>query len=248
MPTIAVGGERFDCDLVIFDMDGTLVDEVTRFRSLATARARALRELVGEDAVALWSRASGVDVDAGEIDMDGPLARAPRREDLAVATTALYLSGYRWREAKRLAEQAYKMADEIQTSTYDVSLLPGVEDTLRHMRGTGLRLAIATNGGCVGAVEIMRGIGVYELFDAIVGADDVKNAKPAPDMVLLACERCGCRPSVAVYVGDQPEDMMAGRRAAVKAVIAVRSRFVPAAEIEGLSDAVINSVGDIHAS
>jgi phosphoglycolate phosphatase-like HAD superfamily hydrolase len=43
-------------------------------------------------------------------------------------------------------------------------------------------------------------------------------------MILLACERCGCRPDEAVYVGDMPMDMIAGRRAGVTTV-AVNSEF-----------------------
>jgi phosphoglycolate phosphatase-like HAD superfamily hydrolase len=44
-------------------------------------------------------------------------------------------------------------------------------------------------------------------------------------MILLACERCGFKPIEAVYVGDMPIDMIAGRNAGVKAVIAVDSDF-----------------------
>lgn len=246
MLTISAGGKRFNCSLLIFDMDGTLIDEKSRFRSLAKARVQALREIVGESVVELWSRASGVDVDAEKIDMSGPLARAPRKEDLVVAATVLYLSGWRWDEAKSLAEQVYNAADEIQASTYRATPFPGVEAVLREMRSAGFRLAIATNDRRAAAENTMKGIGVYELFDAIVGADDVENPKPAPDMILLACERCGCPPMEAIYVGDQPVDMKAGREAGAKALIAVRSEFVPEAEIEDLSDIVIDSVGEIQ--
>lgn len=246
MPTISVGGKRFDCTLLIFDMDGTLIDEKSRFLSLAKARVQAMKKVFGESVVELWSKASGVDVEAEKIDMNGPLARAPRREDMIVAATVLYLSGQRWNEAKSLAEQVYNTADKIQASTYKANLFPGVEDALRKMRNAGFKLAIATNDRHVAAEDTMRAIGVHGLFETIVGADDVENPKPAPDMILLACERCGCPPAEAIYIGDQSVDMRAGRGTPVKALIAVRSEFVPAAEIKDLSDAIIDSVGEIQ--
>ena len=246
MPTISARGKRFECDLVIFDMDGTLIDVTPRLLSLAEARIEAMKDVVGEEVIELWSKASGVDLEAGKIDLYGPLVGAPRNEDLIVAATVLYLNGWRWREAKNLAEEIYNSADKIQAETYRATLYTGVEATLREMRSAGLKLAIATNAPRVSAEDLMRSMGVHGLFEALVGADEVDRPKPAPDMILLACEKCGCAPNKAIYVGDMLEDMNAGRQASAKAVIAVRSELVPAAEIERLSDAVINSVTEIQ--
>jgi phosphoglycolate phosphatase/AHBA synthesis associated protein len=51
--------------------------------------------------------------------------------------------------------------------------------------------------------------------EALVGGTDVKNAKPAPDMVLLGCELLGVHPSEAVVVGDSDFDRAAARAAGV---------------------------------
>jgi len=245
LPTISVRGKRFECNLIIFDMDGTLIDVEPRLLSLAKARVKAMKNVVEEEVIGLWSQASGVDLEAEKIDLHGPLARAPRREDLIVAAAVLYLSGQRWCEAKRLADQIYNAADKIQAEIFGAAFFPGVEDALRKLRDAGFKLAIATNAPHVSAEDMLRAIGVEELFDAIVGADEVENQKPAPDMVLLASERSGCTPAEAVFVGDMPMDMNAGRRASVKAVIAVRSGLVRAEEIEDLAAVVIDSVAEI---
>ncbi len=71
----------------------------------------------------------------------------------------------------------------------------------------------------------MESVNLKGVFETIIGADEVENGKPAPDMILLACERCGFLPGEAVYVGDMPIDMEAGRAAGVDAVIAVKSDF-----------------------
>ncbi len=246
MPTISARGKRFECDLIIFDMDGTLLDAKSRLLSLAEARVEVMKDVVGEEVIELWSKASGFDLEARKLDLHGPLAGAPRREDLIVLATILCLNGWRWREAKTLAEEIYNTADEIQAETYRATFYPGVEDTLREMRDAGFKLAIATNAPRVSAADIMGSMGADGLFEALVGADEVDRPKPAPDMILLACDKCGCKADETIYLGDMPEDMNAGRQASVKAVIAVRSELVPVAEIERLVDAVIDSVKDIQ--
>ena len=245
MPAISVRGKRFECDLVIFDMDGTLLDAKSRLLNLAEARVEAMKDVVGEEVIELWSKASGVDLEARKLDLCGPLAAAPRREDLIVVATVLYLKGWRWREAKTLAEEIYNTADRIQAETYRATFYPGVEAKLREMRNAGFKLAIATNAPRLSAEDIMRSMGADGLFEALVGADEVDRPKPAPDMILLACDKCGCKTDETIYFGDMPEDMNAGRQASVKAVIVVRSELVPAAEIDKLADAVIDSVKDI---
>ncbi len=55
----------------------------------------------------------------------------------------------------------------------------------------------------------------------VVEADMVDDGKPAPDMILKACEMAGASPEKTVYVGDQPTDAQAGRRAGVALVVGV---------------------------
>ena len=105
MPILCLPEKKIECELVIFDMSGTLIDEKPRFRSLAQARVQALRRIVGEDAVVNWANISGVNLNSWKIDYRGPLARAPRREDLIAAATSLYISGYGWEKAKALASR-----------------------------------------------------------------------------------------------------------------------------------------------
>lgn len=246
MPILSLMGMLIECELVIFDMSGTLIDEKPRFRGLAQARVQVLRRLVGEEAVVNWADVSGVNLGTWEIDDKGPLVRASRREDLIAAAASLYVSGYGWEEAKDLAKQAYDEADEVLTWKYEPSLFTGIEDGLRRLREAGMRLAVATNDRHVVVEETMRATGVLGFFDVVVGADDVENPKPSPEMILLACERCGCPPSRAVYVGDQTTDTRVARAAGVKAVIAVSPGAEPSPELQVLSDIYIKSVSDFQ--
>ena len=247
MPLLDLAGKKIECELVIFDMTGTLIDLEPRLRARAKSRARALTRLIGEEAVANWARLSGVNLGTWDTDEDGPLATAPRREDLIVAASAIYQTGRKWEEAKELAKEAYDEADENLASSYEPALFDGVEDALRRLKAADMKLAIATNDRRADAEETMRTTGVLELFDAVVGADDVENPKPSPEMITMACERCGTPPPRAVCVGDLPMDMKAGRAAGVKAVVAVCKGPEPSPELIRLADFIVESVSDLHA-
>ncbi len=86
-------------------------------------------------------------------------------------------------------------------------------------------------------------LGIESLFDVIVGAEDVKEAKPAPDMILLACERIGVAPGETVYVGDLPEDIEAGRGARVKVVVAVNG---PDPSARDAADFALKTIADMR--
>ena len=247
MAVLRIAGTQVEGDMAAFDMTGTLLDVKARTSSRARLRAQTLEELAGEEAVRHWARLSGVDTETWEVDEDGPLARAPRREDLIVGATALYLAGRGWQESKELAVKAYEEADRKLPSFYRPTLFEGAEDALRRLKEAGLKLAIATNDRRSDAEESFRMAGVLSLFDAVVGADEVENPKPSPDMIQLACERCGTEPGNMIYFGDQPTDMRAGRAAGVRAVVAVCYGSEPTPEISELADAVITSFEEIEA-
>jgi phosphoglycolate phosphatase len=240
MPSIYVDETLIECRLVLFDLDGTLVDKEFRSRSLARARYEHVSRLAGAAAARRWAELSGVDEEFN-VDERGPLSKAPRREDLTVATTAIWLEGLNWFQAKELAAQAYEAADRMQSRRYRPELIDGAENMLRSLKEAGLMLGIATNGSGNTAREIMRAVGVEELFDFYIGADEVAEGKPAPDMITVACERLGVSPGDAVYVGDEAVDVLAGEAARVKGTILVN----PERDAVQLSRLVLNSVADI---
>ena len=239
MPEIIIGGRRISCSLLIFDLDNTLIDAEERFRALADARMRVISRRFGGEAASHWARFSGVDPALGYVDMDGPLAKAPRREDIVVAAVALYLTGMGWGEARRLAEEAYEEADRIMASEYMAKPLPGIPETLERLRDAGFTLAVATNEVRHRALRILEEAGLLHLIEVVVGADEVENPKPAPDIILLACRRCGLPPSDAIYIGDQPEDLTAAERAGVWA-IGVGST------LRGRTEIYVDSIADLE--
>ena len=230
------------CRAIIFDKDGTLVDLAALSLSTGRARATAIAELLGPETAAAWQQAVGLDLARGWLDPDAPLSVAPRREELLVAAGLFYRLGHPWSRARALAQLAYDRADQLLHSPFGAQLLPGVAEALAALAGQGLLLAVATSDRHWRTEAALTALGVAGHFKALVGADDVANGKPAPDMVELACQQLGCPPDKAIVVGDNPVDLEMGRAAGVAAAIGVSSGLNDAARLAELADAVLPSV------
>jgi phosphoglycolate phosphatase len=241
-----VGGKLFPCEMVLFDLDGTILDDMVRYRTLARARFEVIRDAAGLEAAEKWAELSGVNPRDFSVDLMGPLAKAPRKEDITVAAAALWPHGYRWYEAMDAAQGLYEEADRLQEVRYVPILFEGVAESLRDLKSTGLRLGIATNGSGIAARELMAVHGLEGLFEVFVGADMVEKGKPDPEMILLSCEIAGIPPAETVYVGDAPADMMAGKSAGCGAVIAVN--HLEDEDLKRRADASTASVADFRAS
>jgi HAD superfamily hydrolase (TIGR01509 family) len=98
----------------------------------------------------------------------------------------------------------------------EIEPLPGCIDLLHQLHARGHRLGIATSSGR--ALPCLDRWGVRQLFDAIVGREDVVRRKPHPDVVVHCLRRLSLAPDDAVYVGDSPIDIEAGRAAGVYTV------------------------------
>jgi len=247
MTELLAGEKRFDCELVIFDKNGTLVDQQKLLLALAIARRDSVRRELGRKSSDLWEKVVGVDLRKLFIDHSGPLATAARREELVVASVAAYLGDKSWSDAKKLVERVYDVADASMKSPYGSVLLEGVLDTLRDLRKHGLKMAIASTDTHSRTVESFKTLGLAELFDAIVGSDDVSDVKPSSMMVMRILEQTCIASNEAVMVGDSLSDMQMGRNAGLKACIGVLTGFTPKEKLEPLADVVLGSVADLRA-
>ena len=207
--------------LAVFDMDGTLVDDAARYLSLSALRFNRLVALTDEGVAREWAHLGGYDPSTGKVNMIGPIAKASRREDAAVAAAAICLRGIPWHKARTIAERAYNEADEEQLRNYTPRLFQGVGETLRKMKEAGFNLCVATNGQRKVSRDLLDVLGLSNLFPVVVGSEDVAEPKPAPDMLLRACDLCGIPPRESVYFGDQLTDAEAARAAGYLAALTV---------------------------
>ena len=94
-----------------------------------------------------------------------------------------------------------------------IELFNGVIETLDTLHKSGVTLLIVSNNIRSVLDRLTARLNIAQYFDGIVCADDVVNAKPAPDIALLALERYNVKAEEALVVGDSTYDMDMGRGA-----------------------------------
>jgi len=92
-----------------------------------------------------------------------------------------------------------------------IHVLPGARELLQHLSQIGLPWTIATSGERRQTEKLVKGLHLPKSLPVVTG-DDVKNAKPAPDIFLVAAQKLGVSIDDSIIVGDSPWDLLAGRR------------------------------------
>jgi phosphoglycolate phosphatase len=104
-------------------------------------------------------------------------------------------------------------ADYRQSCLVHTVPYPGIMDLLRDLKDHPV--AVVTNKPARFSKAIIDGLGMSEYVDAQVGGDEAE-LKPAPDPLLLACQRLGVAPAAGLMVGDFEKDIRAGWAAGMK--------------------------------
>jgi HAD superfamily hydrolase (TIGR01509 family) len=97
----------------------------------------------------------------------------------------------------------------------------GAQRLLDWFHDEGLAVVAATSAEPGEVRDLLRIAGATKLVDEVTSSGDVDRSKPHPDVVHAALARAGARPEDAIFIGDTPYDIEAGRRAGVP-VVALR--------------------------
>jgi pyrophosphatase PpaX len=207
---------------VLFDLDGTLQDS-----------SRAMTDAVEN---VLESRAFGCDrIRVAEM-MGMPL------ENIFAVLAPNLSTKEVWQLVREYRE--YYMAHHLETT----SIHPSARMLLTKLRAKGYKLGIITGKYREPVIGALDYFGISELFDVVVTGYEVKNHKPAPDIVVEAARRLGVSPEECVVVGDSPFDVEAGNRAG-SFTIAVLSNTYARKQLEDAKPTVIveglGAIGDL---
>ncbi len=126
-----------------------------------------------------------------------------------------------------LALQMAETYRQYQDAHHDELLqrFPEVPETLSRLRADGLRIGVVTSKMPAPAKRGLDRAGLLGLVDVVVDAGSTPRHKPDPAPVLLALERLQGRPEDAVFIGDAPVDIAAGRAAGVRTIAALCGPF-----------------------
>lgn len=93
----------------------------------------------------------------------------------------------------------------------DVTIYKDTKDTLQRLKR--YKKAIITNTPRDCARQILKMFDIETYFSHIITSDDVRKAKPDPEIIFKACGRLNVYPETVVLVGDTGSDVQAGRAA-----------------------------------
>ena len=117
--------------------------------------------------------------------------------------------------------------------------MDGILQFTTWMDARELRRGIVTRNSRKSVEVVLARLGLT--FDAVVTREDAP-PKPAPDPVLLACQRMGLPTSEVLFVGDFEFDMLSGRRAGARTVL-LRSALMRSSEH---ADLVVDSLDELR--
>ncbi len=111
--------------------------------------------------------------------------------------------------------------EEIYRSLYEPHRKPvkGFDALIDEAMRIGVALAVATAAPQENVEFILDGMNIRRHFNAVVGARDVSRGKPHPDVFLQAARGCGVDPQQCVVFEDAPLGAEAAARAGMSAVI-----------------------------
>lgn len=97
----------------------------------------------------------------------------------------------------------------------------GTTEVLTELRRRGYKIAVVTSKGRELALRGLKLFSLDQLLDSAVFLEDTNFHKPRPEPILAALEKLSVSPRSAVYVGDSPHDIVAGRAAGVRSLAAL---------------------------
>lgn len=179
----------------LFDLDGTLVDSVYHH-------------------VLAWKEA----LQAEEIDLS--VWRIHRRIGMSGGLFVNQLLRETGAEIspKRVESLRHRHAEAYRRQAGHIRPLPGARELLAWLSDASIPWAIATSGRMETARPNLAALGLDPDTTPVVTRDQVKHAKPDPDLFLAAAERLGAPIGTAVVVGDSVWDMLAAVRCRALAV------------------------------
>ena len=177
-----------DKKLIIFDMDGTLVNS-----SLTIANAiNYVRKNLGFEAME-----------------QEYILRLVNDHTINPAQTFYHAQAFD-ADHERWFSEYYTKNHENELVLYE-----GIKELLESLKDKGHALAVATNAYRGSTIESLTHLEVYEHFDTIACYDDVNEGKPHPAMLHKILDELEHSTHDTLFIGDGPRDEMASKRAEI---------------------------------
>lgn len=184
--------------LVMFDLDGTLIDSVPDLAmAIDTMLLKLGRSAAGVESVRQWV-GNGVHVLVRRA-LAGRLDHANVDEGEAEHALGIFMEAY---------EGVHGL-----TKVY-----PGVRETLKWLQSSGVEMALITNKPERFVAPLLDELKLGRFFRWIIGGDTLPQKKPDPAALFHVMKMAGIPGSQCLFVGDSRSDVLAAKAAGVSCV------------------------------
>jgi phosphoglycolate phosphatase len=209
--------------LLIFDLDGTLVDSRLDLVNSINAMLRHLgKPLLPEEVIASY-------VGDGAPMLVRRSLGDPDDESYVQSALEFFLLYYREHKLDH---------------TY---VYPGVKealDTIRSSRNGDMSMCVLSNKPVVPSRAIVDALGLGQYFFQVYGGNSFHTKKPDPAGAQALLQEAGCRPEEALIVGDSHVDVLTARNAGTYC-LGVSYGFAPHTFVEAPPDVLVESPEEI---
>jgi len=172
--------------VVIFDMDGTLVDSsITIVNAINHVRAKLNLEAL--DSKLILEKVNDPELDPAQYFYEVPTF-TPQHEE--------WFSNY-----------------YTQNHEKELVLYQHIDKLLANLKEKGFKMAIATNSYRNSTIESLSHLKILDYFESLACYDDVGRGKPAPDMLEKNLKDLKATSEEALFIGDSERDMLAAKSA-----------------------------------
>ena len=98
-------------------------------------------------------------------------------------------------------------------------LLPGAKEVLKKLKEKGCKLAVASNRPSSFSESLLKHLKIAHYFSLVLCADQINSYKPNPKILFLIMKKLNLPPEETIYAGDMALDAETGRKAGVKTII-----------------------------
>ena len=185
--------KKFQPNLIMIDVDGTLVDSVPDLAYCVDEMMVELgMEKRGEDKVRHWvgNGVSKLVERAITGELEGQL-----NKELFNKAYPIFLNYYAENTAKRTC------------------LYKGVREGLNYLSSQGYYLGCVTNKATQFTHPLLKELGIFDYFKIVISGDTLTKKKPDPMPLLYGAEYFGVRPEECLMIGDSVSDVKASRSA-----------------------------------
>ena len=185
--------------LILFDLDGTLVDSVPDLAYSVDAALQMLElPMHGESKIRTWVGRGAENLIKDAL-TDGDREQVPDQE---------------------LFQKTFDLFSEIYLqNTYQRSLIyPGVLDALAHFKAVDIPMACVTNKRALFTDPVLDALKIKDYFSMVISGDTLARKKPEPDQLLHVASKHDIAPENCLMVGDSISDLNAARAAGMSVI------------------------------